>query len=204
MLACLPVVQTFSVPHALRKPRFSTKMLSAQDPPQELSSELSTLTGYEEGLPATSGIEDLHGPIKWERVGALFSGQSLLGLGALAASFAVHGNIESLGLAMPTVQTLAVGAAAALPLCSLIVAEDMLKLEEKMPALQKVSNVTKFTVLMAFGGERVPATAAFAALALALAAGVGEEALFRGLLQHEAEAKIGGKGLGSIRFEQHE
>ncbi len=45
---------------------------------------------------------------------------------------------------------------------------------------------------MALGSERAPVAVGVAALALSLAAGVGEEALFRGLLQREAEGKIGG------------
>jgi len=81
--------------------------------------------------------------------------------------------------------------------------EEALDLPSRFASLGKVANATKMTGLLALGNERAPLKAGVAACCLALAAGVGEEILFRGVLQQELTARLGSHlGLlgGSVIF----
>lgn len=60
-----------------------------------------------------------------------------------------------------------------------------------LPSLQRVTNVTKYTCLTVLGSERAPLAAGAGSLALSLAAGVGEEIMFRGVLQQSLSAAVG-------------
>ncbi len=73
------------------------------------------------------------------------------------------------------------GILATLPLFAIAFALDVI--EEKVPALQNVSKATQRSVLALMGGKRNFGIAFVISCALGLAAGVGEEMLFRGLLQ---------------------
>lgn len=75
--------------------------------------------------------------------------------------------------------------------------------EDKIPALQEVTSATQRSVMALLGGTWKPAIAVSASLALGLAAGFGEEMLFRGVLQYELAARLGetvSLGITSIIF----
>ena len=61
-------------------------------------------------------------------------------------------------------------------------------------ALEAVNNATKATTLIILGSDREPIKATFAAFFLAVAAGIGEEALFRGCLQDSLVGVLGNQG----------
>lgn len=63
--------------------------------------------------------------------------------------------------------------------------------EKRVPALQDVTKATQRSVLALLGGEFRPAAALGTAIALGAAAGVGEEMLFRGVLQSELSSRFG-------------
>jgi membrane protease YdiL (CAAX protease family) len=63
--------------------------------------------------------------------------------------------------------------------------------EERVPALQDVTKATQRSVLALLGGKWKPIIAVATASALGLAAGIGEEMLFRGVLQYELAARFG-------------
>ena len=73
------------------------------------------------------------------------------------------------------------GVLATLPLFAIAFVLDIM--EEKVPALQNVSKATQRSVLALMGGKRNFGIAFLVSCALGIAAGVGEEMLFRGLLQ---------------------
>lgn len=63
--------------------------------------------------------------------------------------------------------------------------------EDKYPALQDVTKATQRSVLALMGGTFRPVLAIGLAVALGLAAGFGEELLFRGVFQSEMGARVG-------------
>lgn len=65
------------------------------------------------------------------------------------------------------------------------------KVEDRFPALQEVSKATQRSVLALLGGELRPLFAFTTSVALGLAAGFGEEMLFRGILQYELAGRCG-------------
>lgn len=63
--------------------------------------------------------------------------------------------------------------------------------EKEVPALQAVSKATQRSVLALLGGVRIPLIAIGVSMALGAAAGIGEEMLFRGVLQSELGERFG-------------
>jgi len=76
--------------------------------------------------------------------------------------------------------------------------------EDRFPALEDVSKATQSSVLSFLGGKFKPLIGILVSLALGLAAGFGEEMLFRGVLQNELGIRIGSDaiavGIASIIF----
>ncbi|KAI2500198.1 CAAX protease self-immunity [Fragilaria crotonensis] len=69
--------------------------------------------------------------------------------------------------------------------------------EQEIPALRQVTLATQRSVMALLGGTFKPIVGLLVSIALGLAAGVGEEMLFRGVLQYELTARIGqGVALG--------
>jgi len=112
----------------------------------------------------------------------LVGGQSIL----IAVSVAIaaflkvpnYGLGESFVINGAAIQT---GALTTLPLFFIAYALDFV--EDKVPALQQVTKATQRSVLAMMGGEFNFGTALLVSGALGAAAGIGEEMLFRGLLQ---------------------
>jgi membrane protease YdiL (CAAX protease family) len=65
-------------------------------------------------------------------------------------------------------------------------------------AMAAVSNATKATTLVVLGSERAVFAAGFAALLVAVGAGVGEEVLFRGVLQEGLSQATGSRTAGLV------
>jgi uncharacterized protein len=122
---------------------------------------------------------------------SLVGGQSVLvGVAALAAAVVGTPNF-GLGPGFSlSWDALTYGTLLSLPLGVLAIVLDVV--EERVPALQDVTKATQRSVLALLGGKWKPAVAVITALALGIAAGVGEEMLFRGVLQYELEARLGG------------
>jgi membrane protease YdiL (CAAX protease family) len=121
---------------------------------------------------------------------SLIAGQSLLVIVAvIAAKFL---NVANLGLgtgfdiSRESVQN---GALLTLPLFFIAFILD--QFEKKVPALEDVSKATQRSVLAVLGGEFKLLNAVAVCTALGAAAGVGEEMLFRGVLQDVLVEKIG-------------
>jgi membrane protease YdiL (CAAX protease family) len=121
---------------------------------------------------------------------ALVGGQSLLVVAAAVAAFILKTPNLGLGPGFSfTLGTLLQGTLLTLPLAGLAAALDVV--EDKYPALQDVSKATQRSVLALMGGTWKPAFALATAMALGLAAGVGEEMLFRGVFQYELATRWG-------------
>ena len=132
----------------------------------------------------------------------LVAGQTLLvGAAALAALIA---GTPNLGLGSNFAWSWAAvkdGALLTLPLGILACSLDLI--DDKVPALQDVTKATQQSVLAIMGGTFKPVTAVLTAVALGLAAGVGEEWLFRGVVQLELADRVGaatGVALSSLVF----
>jgi membrane protease YdiL (CAAX protease family) len=65
------------------------------------------------------------------------------------------------------------------------------KVEDRFPALQDVTKATQRSVLALLGGTFKPLIGIIVATGLGLAAGFGEEMLFRGVLQYDLISRIG-------------
>jgi membrane protease YdiL (CAAX protease family) len=133
---------------------------------------------------------------------ALVGGQSLLVVAAMAAAAILQTPNWGLGPNISfSLQAIATGTLAALPLGIFAAAMDII--EESVPALQDVSKATQRSILTLLGGTFKPVLGLATALALGLAAGIGEEMLFRGVLQYELVARWGpviGVGIASLVF----
>jgi len=81
------------------------------------------------------------------------------------------------------------GIEAVLPLGALAFVLD--KVEPYFPPLQDVTKATNRSVLALLGGKRKPLIALGVSLALGAIAGLGEELIFRGVLQNELTPRIG-------------
>ena len=121
---------------------------------------------------------------------ALVAGQSALV--AVAVIFAAILGTSNYGLGNGfaiNAQALQSGAIATLPLFVLAYVLDFV--EKGVPALQDVTKATQRSVLALLGRKRKPIIALGTALALGAAAGIGEEMLFRGVLQEALATKFG-------------
>jgi membrane protease YdiL (CAAX protease family) len=100
-----------------------------------------------------------------------------------------------------SVEAIATGTLLALPLGGFAAALDLV--EERLPALKDVSKATQRSILALLGGTFKPVLGLVTAIGLGLAAGVGEEMLFRGVLQYELVNRWGpiiGVGISSLVF----
>ncbi|OEU09927.1 Abi-domain-containing protein, partial [Fragilariopsis cylindrus CCMP1102] len=133
----------------------------------------------------------------------LVGGQSLLiGVAIIVAKFCGTPNLglgPNIDFGLPSI---GLGILWSLPLGALGVALDVV--EDKFPALQDVTKATQSSVLSLLGGTFRPIIGTITALALGVAAGLGEEMLFRGVLQNELGIRIGSDyiavGIASIIF----
>jgi len=121
---------------------------------------------------------------------ALVGGQSLLiGAAALAARVVGTPNYGLGPFVDASLPAILKGILWSLPLGFLAVALDLV--EDRFPALQEVTKATQSSVLSLLGGTFKPVVGVLTALALGAAAGLGEEMLFRGVLQFELGARTG-------------
>ena len=121
---------------------------------------------------------------------ALVGGQSVLVGVAAAAAFVVGTPNFGLGPGVNfSVEPLVNGALWVVPLVVFAYVLDIV--EQQVPALQDVTKATQRSVLALFGGKWKPIFAVVTASALGLAAGIGEEMLFRGVLQYELATRVG-------------
>ena len=115
---------------------------------------------------------------------AIVGGQSLLIGGAAIAALVVGTPNLGLGPGFSfTSDAIGLGILYTLPLG--VVSFLLDQVEDRFPALQDVTKATDRSVLALLGGTFRPVIATVTAVALGLAAGIGEEMLFRGILQYE-------------------
>lgn len=115
---------------------------------------------------------------------ALVGGQSLLVLIAAVLGSVLGVPNHGLGPDISfTVDALKAAALYTLPLVVLAAVLDVV--EDKVPALQDVTKATQRSVLSLLGGTFKPLLGLVTAAVLGMAAGFGEEMLFRGILQYE-------------------
>ena len=120
----------------------------------------------------------------------LIGGQSLLIVGSIIAAYILNTPNYGLGSNFSlTTTAMQQGAIATIPLFGLAAFLDIF--EERVQALKDVSRATQRSVLALLGTKRKPIIALVTALALGLAAGIGEEMLFRGIFQSEMTTRFG-------------
>ena len=110
----------------------------------------------------------------------------------MAAAAAAFLGTDNLGLGpgfVLSVDAIQRGALATAPLFLLAFVLDFV--ERYVPALQDVTKATQRAVLALLGRKKKPLIALGTAIALGAAAGVGEEMLFRGVLQAELSSRLG-------------
>jgi membrane protease YdiL (CAAX protease family) len=98
-------------------------------------------------------------------------------------------------------QAISHGALMTLPLGILAWALD--QIEAKVPALQDVTTATQRSVLALLGSTFKPGLGLLVAISLGIAAGLGEEMLFRGVFQYELVQRLGNLvavGVSSVVF----
>lgn len=120
----------------------------------------------------------------------LIGGQSLLIVGSVIAALILQTPNYGLGSNFNLTPTaFQQGALATLPLFGLAAVLDIF--EDKSKALQDVSKATQRSVLALLGTTPKPLLALGTSVALGLAAGIGEEMLFRGIFQSEIAVRFG-------------
>jgi uncharacterized protein len=135
---------------------------------------------------------------------ALIGGQSVLILVAIVLAFALQTPNLGLGPRFSfDTASLQAGCLLAVPLGVLAAFLDTI--EDQYPALQDVTKATQRSVLGLLGSTFKPLVGLLVSSVLGIAAGVGEEMLFRGLLQYELISKsglgiVGSLGLSSVIF----
>jgi uncharacterized protein len=135
---------------------------------------------------------------------ALIGGQSVLILVAILLAVALQTPNLGLGPRFSLdVASLQAGCLLAVPLGVLAAFLDTI--EDQYPALQDVTKATQRSVLGLLGSTFKPLVGLLVSAVLGIAAGVGEEMLFRGLLQYELMSKsglgiVGSLGLSSVIF----
>jgi len=121
---------------------------------------------------------------------ALIGGQSTLIIASIIAALILNTPNYGLGANFAlSSSAIKAGALATIPLFGLAAFLDIF--EEKFKALQDVSKATQRSVLALLGTKRKPLLALLTATALGLSAGIGEEMLFRGILQSEIAQRFG-------------
>jgi membrane protease YdiL (CAAX protease family) len=136
----------------------------------------------------------------------IFNGQSTVGLVGAQSVLILASVVAAVVLGVPNYGLGAgfrfeapgfiLGTVAVAPLAVFAVVLDFV--ENSVPALKDVTLATQRSVLSLLGMKRKPLTAAVVALALGLAAGIGEEMLFRGVLQSTLTDRL----LGATAFAQ--
>jgi uncharacterized protein len=117
------------------------------------------------------------------------SQSALIGVAAVAAAIIGTPNY-GLGPGIDfSVASISVGSLYVVPL--VVVAALLDIIEARFPALQEVSKATQRSVLVLMGGTFRPLYALAISVALGLAAGFGEEMLFRGVFQYEVASRWG-------------
>jgi len=133
---------------------------------------------------------------------ALVGGQSLLIVAAVLAALITKTPNFGLGPGFSlTVDTLVTGTLLALPLGVFAALLDVI--EDRVPALKDVSIATQRSILSLLGYTFKPVYGLVVATVLGLAAGIGEELLFRGVMQYELASRLGpiaGVGIASVIF----
>ena len=129
-------------------------------------------------------------PLDWKLTGALIGGQSaLIGVAMLLATLLHTPNVGWGTTLHMDITSLQQGFLYTLPLGCMAILLDVM--EEQFPALQDVTKATQRSVLSALGSQFQLGSTLVAALALGLAAGIGEELLFRGVIQYELVQRVG-------------
>lgn len=133
----------------------------------------------------------------------LILGQSLLIVAAIFVAKLMgtpnYGLGKNINFGVPSICS---GIVWTLPLGILAYVLDII--ENKFPSLQDVTKATQSSVLSLLGGKFKPIIGTLVALALGIAAGLGEEMLFRGVLQDQLGIRMGNNvfavGISSIIF----
>lgn len=183
-----------NVPHPTR----STRILKLPPSIHTQDSPTSPAYRYSTATRIKSSVEDNDDPINppvdlvfnGQTMFAIVGGQSLLIVGAVVAAKIL--NVPNLGLGADFVlnsESIRNGAIATIPLIALAFFLD--KIEDNFPALTDVSKATQRSVLGLLGGSRRPLIALAVSIALGVAAGLGEEMVFRGILQSELSERFG-------------
>jgi membrane protease YdiL (CAAX protease family) len=124
----------------------------------------------------------------------LIGGQSLLIVVAAVAALILQTPNLGLGRGISfDAEAVTLGALYAIPLFALAFLLDTV--EDEYPALQNVTKATQRSVIALLGGTLKPLLALTTSIVLGLVAGLGEEMLFRGVLQYELASRLFGGSL---------
>ena len=187
------------LPHVLVRPCGSNLRLNSNN------NNSPSVGTFDAAIPAPAPPSNpkqaggLLGPLRAKRVLGLVLGQSAIGLAGLGLAWGLHGSPWlafgpgfDAAARSGALAALGLGAVAAIPMLAFIAFGEVLELDRRFPSLAAVSAATKKTVLISLGKDFRPVAAGFAALLLALAAGAGEEILFRGVMQEEITSRVSG------------